>query len=266
MRSSAAGQRRSAAMLRVARTTPAGIRIIAYNSCRNRHCPKCQASAARDWLEAREAELLPVPYFHVVFTLPAADRRHRLSEQARHLRSAVQGIRRDDADDCRRSQASRRQDRHHVGAAHLGLGDDASSARAHDRAGRRPVARWRAMGSLPQGASSCPCGCCRSCSDGLMLEKLAAAHASGKLNFFGGHAHLADATAFQRFLRPSGGASGSSTPSARSPGPRRCSPTCRATPTASPSRTGASSRPMRPASPSASRTTAPTAPTSARTR
>jgi Putative transposase/Transposase zinc-binding domain len=45
---------------------------IAYNSCRNRHCPKCQAAAARQWLEDREAELLPVPYYHVVFTLPAA--------------------------------------------------------------------------------------------------------------------------------------------------------------------------------------------------
>src|SRR4051794_14979758 len=44
---------------------------IAYNSCRNRHCPKCQAAAARTWLAAREADLLPVGYFHVVFTLPA---------------------------------------------------------------------------------------------------------------------------------------------------------------------------------------------------
>lgn len=43
---------------------------IAYNSCRNRHCPKCQASAAKRWLEARQADLLPVPYYHVVFTLP----------------------------------------------------------------------------------------------------------------------------------------------------------------------------------------------------
>jgi Putative transposase/Transposase zinc-binding domain len=45
---------------------------IAYNSCRNRHCPKCQGAAARAWLAEREAELLPVPYYHVVFTLPAA--------------------------------------------------------------------------------------------------------------------------------------------------------------------------------------------------
>src|SRR5277367_215233 len=45
---------------------------IAYNSCRNRHCPKCQAAASRQWLAEREAELLPVPYFHVVFILPAS--------------------------------------------------------------------------------------------------------------------------------------------------------------------------------------------------
>jgi Transposase zinc-binding domain len=45
--------------------------VIAYNSCRNRHCPKCQGAAAQEWLAEREAELLPVPYFHVVFTLPA---------------------------------------------------------------------------------------------------------------------------------------------------------------------------------------------------
>src|ERR1700704_6164606 len=44
---------------------------IAYNSCRNRHCPKCQGAAAREWMAAREAELLPIPYFHVVFTLPS---------------------------------------------------------------------------------------------------------------------------------------------------------------------------------------------------
>ena len=48
-----------------------GHTVIAYNSCRNRHCPKCQGAAAREWLAAREAELLPVGYFHVVYTLPA---------------------------------------------------------------------------------------------------------------------------------------------------------------------------------------------------
>jgi hypothetical protein len=49
-----------------------GHQRIAYNSCRNRHCPKCQAAARAQWLEERSAELLPVPYFHVVFTLPEA--------------------------------------------------------------------------------------------------------------------------------------------------------------------------------------------------
>ena len=44
---------------------------VAYNSCRNRHCPKCQGAAARTWLAERQADLLPVGYFHVVFTLPA---------------------------------------------------------------------------------------------------------------------------------------------------------------------------------------------------
>jgi Transposase zinc-binding domain len=47
-----------------------GHRQIAYNSCRNRHCPKCQAAARAEWLEERAAELLNVEYFHVVFTLP----------------------------------------------------------------------------------------------------------------------------------------------------------------------------------------------------
>ena len=49
-----------------------GIERPSYNSCRNRHCPKCQGSAAREWLAEREAELLAVPYYHMVFTVPAA--------------------------------------------------------------------------------------------------------------------------------------------------------------------------------------------------
>jgi hypothetical protein len=49
-----------------------GLTRCAYNSCRNRHCPKCQGLARAEWLAARQAELLPVPYFHLVFTLPAA--------------------------------------------------------------------------------------------------------------------------------------------------------------------------------------------------
>ena len=54
----------------VARCEKCAHTVIAYNSCRNRHCPKCQGAAAKQWLAEREAELLPAPYFHVVFTLP----------------------------------------------------------------------------------------------------------------------------------------------------------------------------------------------------
>ena len=56
----------------VVRCEDCAFTTIAYNSCRNRHCPKCQGAAAKQWLAEREAELLPVPYFHVVFTLPPA--------------------------------------------------------------------------------------------------------------------------------------------------------------------------------------------------
>jgi hypothetical protein len=76
------GQRRVITAIEICRTEALGGHVercedcahtrIAYNSCRNRHCPKCQWTAAQDWMKAREAELLPVPYFHVVFTLPAA--------------------------------------------------------------------------------------------------------------------------------------------------------------------------------------------------
>ena len=62
---------------------PAAISASRINSCRNRHCPKCQSLVRAQWLEDRQAELLPVEYFHVVFTLPAADRRDRLPEQGR---------------------------------------------------------------------------------------------------------------------------------------------------------------------------------------
>src|SRR6202041_3107226 len=52
------------------RCSGCGHEAISYNSCRNRHCPKCQGNARARWLAARSAELLPVPYFHIVFTLP----------------------------------------------------------------------------------------------------------------------------------------------------------------------------------------------------
>src|SRR3954453_6462372 len=64
-----------------------GLVRCAYNSCRDRHCPKCQALARTDWLDARQADLLPVPYFHVVFTLPAP-----VAEIAFHNKATVYAI------------------------------------------------------------------------------------------------------------------------------------------------------------------------------
>src|SRR3984893_9624715 len=74
-------QRRVMTAIEICRTAALGGHIercedcahtrVAYNSCRNRHCPKCQWRAAERWMAAREAEPLPVSYFHVVFTLPS---------------------------------------------------------------------------------------------------------------------------------------------------------------------------------------------------
>jgi len=66
-----------------------GYTAISYNSCRNRHCPRCQGNARVRWLQARERELLPTRYVHVVFTLPAATRSAGLAEQASNLQPAV---------------------------------------------------------------------------------------------------------------------------------------------------------------------------------
>ena len=95
---------------------------IAYNSCRNRHCPKCQGAAAKEWLAEREAELLPVPYYHVVFTLPApiADIAYQNKAVIYDLlfKASAETL----THHRRRSQAPRRPHRHHLRAAHLGLG------------------------------------------------------------------------------------------------------------------------------------------------
>jgi hypothetical protein len=64
-----------------------GNRVNVYNSCRNRHCPKCQGAARAKWLAQREAELLPVPYFHVVFTLP-----HQIGRLALHNAKLIYNI------------------------------------------------------------------------------------------------------------------------------------------------------------------------------
>src|SRR5258705_13293107 len=64
-----------------------GHTLISYNSCRNRHCPKCQGAVARKWLAEREKELLPVSYFHVVFSLPA-----QIADIAYQNKAVIYGI------------------------------------------------------------------------------------------------------------------------------------------------------------------------------
>jgi hypothetical protein len=93
----------------VPRCDGCGTEQVSYNSCRNRHCPKCQSGAAQRWLEDRQADLLPVPYFHVVFTLPAL-----LAELAHTNKAALYGLLFDIAAEVLLTIAA---DRRHLGAA-----------------------------------------------------------------------------------------------------------------------------------------------------
>ena len=130
-------------------------------------------------------------------------RAHRLPEQGGDLRAVVRGRRRRRC--CthrRRSEASRRAHRRHAGAAHLGLGADASSACAWHRARRRHRCRRRNDGSRAGRDSSCRCACSRACSGAASSKNSFAAHAAGRLRFFGEHAALADAATFARWLAP----------------------------------------------------------------
>ena len=120
----------------VARCENCSHTLIAYNSCRNRHCPKCQASAAKQWLAEREAELLPVPYFHVVFTLPGP-----IADIAYQNKAAIYGLLFTAAAEAVLTIAA---DPKRLGARigitavlHTWARDDASSACAHDHPGRR---------------------------------------------------------------------------------------------------------------------------------
>ena len=115
-----------------------GLTRVAYNSCRNRHCAKCQAAARAEWLAARQSDLLPVPYFHVVFTSAAGRGRDRLSEQADGLRPPDARCGRG-AHDARR-RATRRQDRPDRGPAHIGTDADPSSAY-----GLQPISGFRGI-------------------------------------------------------------------------------------------------------------------------
>src|SRR5579863_3358255 len=174
---------------------------IAYNSCRNRHCPKCQGAAAREWMAARAAELLPVPYFHVVFTLPST-----IGDIAYQNKAVIYDLLFAASAETMLTIAA---DKKHLGArigitsvlhtwgsalthhphVHMivpggGIALDGSrwvSCRS------RFFLPWRVLAKLFRR---------------LMLEKLLAAHAAGQLQFFGQHRQLAERAAFTALLAP----------------------------------------------------------------
>ena len=174
---------------------------IAYNSCRNRHCPKCQAKAAQRWLEARQADLLPVEYYHVVFTLPAP-----ISEIAYTNKAVIYRLLFEVAADTLATIAA---DPKHLGAeigATLVLHTWGSALTHHPHV----------HGIVPGGGLSLDGHRWVACKPGFFLpvrvlsrlfrrrflEALAQAHQAGQLKFFSEHARLADATAFAGWLAP----------------------------------------------------------------
>ncbi len=185
----------------VARCEDCAHTVIAYNSCRNRHCPKCQGAAARTWMEEREAELLPVPYFHIVFTLPAA-----LGDIACQNKAVIYDLLFKAAAETMLTIAA---DPKHLGAriAITAVLHTWGSAMTHHPHVHMIVpggglssdgGRWIATKPnffLPVLVLS-------KLFRRLMLEKLAAAHKAGKLTFFGEHAHLAEPKTFAAFLAP----------------------------------------------------------------
>jgi hypothetical protein len=174
---------------------------IAYNSCRNRHCPKCQGAAARTWLAEREADLLPVGYFHVVFTLPA-----EVADIALHNKAVVYDLLFRAASETMLGIAA---DPRHLGArigmtAVLHTWGSALTHHPHIHmivpgGGISPDGqRW--ISSRP--AFLLPVRVLGKLFRRLFLTRLIALRDANKLGFFGGAAALADRRAFLRHLAP----------------------------------------------------------------
>jgi hypothetical protein len=177
-----------------------GYTVIAYNSCRNRHCPKCQGAAAREWMAARAAELLPVPYFHVVFTLPAA-----IGDIAYQNKAVIYDLLFAASAETMLTIAA---DKKHLGArigitAVLHTWGSAMTHHPHVHmivpggGISRDGSRWTAKRPdffLPVRVLS-------KLFRRLMIEKLVAAHAAGRLTFHGAHAALVT-KAFAAYLAP----------------------------------------------------------------
>lgn len=174
---------------------------VSYNSCRNRHCPKCQAGAAKRWLEARQTDLLPVDYYHVVFTLPAP-----ISGIAYTNKAVLYGLLFEIAAETLTTIAA---DPKHLGAqvaATLVLHTWGSALTHHPHV----------HGIVSGGGLSLDGKRWVSCKPGFFLsvrvlsrlfrrrflQALQEAHRADKLQFFGGNAGLSDPKAFAKWLAP----------------------------------------------------------------
>ena len=174
---------------------------IAYNSCRNRHCPKCQGAAARAWLAAREADLLPVGYFHVVFTVPA-----EIADIAWQNKAVVYDLLFRAAADTMLAIAA---DPKHLGArvgitAVLHTWGSALTHHPHVHmivpGGGIALDGTHWVSSRP--AFLLPVRVLGALFRRLFLTRLLALFDAGKLAFFGAQAHLATRKAFLRHLSP----------------------------------------------------------------
>ena len=174
--------------------------------------------------------LLPVRHTIMWFALPAAITDIAYQNKAVIYDPVVQGIGRDPGHHRVRPHAPRLSRRHHLRSPHLGFGLDPST-RPHDRARWRHLARWRAG-----AASPCQCACSRLFRR-LFLTLLRAAHEAGRLQFFGGHAALADTRPFAAYLAPLRRTEWIVYAKRPFGAPRPCGRICRAIPTASPSPT-----------------------------
>ncbi len=176
-----------------------GHRRIAYNSCRNRHCPKCQGAAAREWLEARRADLLPVGYFHVVFTLPA-----EVADIAAQNKAVVYDLLFRAASQTMLTIAA---DPRHLGArigitAVLHTWGSALTHHPHIHmivpGGGISLDGQRWVSSRP--AFLLPVRVLGKLFRRLFLTRLMELHNAGQLNFYGKQAGLGDRCAFQRHV------------------------------------------------------------------
>jgi hypothetical protein len=185
----------------VLRCTSCDHRQIAYNSCRNRHCPRCQGSAAHRWLEARQADLLPVEYYHLVFTLPAP-----IGELAYYNKSVLYAVLFQAAAETVQTIA---RDPRHLGARTgltLVLHTWGSAMTHHPHV----------HGIVPGGGLSADAERWVGCKPGfflpvrvlsrlfrrLFLERLDRAYRAGDLRFFGGLRPLVDPQAFGDWIKP----------------------------------------------------------------